>query len=418
MVAHDIIDLVMSNWWRKDFPAINNQPEIIFFDNAATTQKPFSVIRRMNELWEKGVTAIGRSSGALARAQSDLYEQAQKQVAQFMGARANELIIVKSSTEGLNFLAQNFCQILKKDEKILLSQANHHSNLAPWFKLKKDQTLWLPFLPTGKVDSKTLKKLLLTEKIKIVSLTAVSNVFGVTEEIEKIANMIEKVGQEQKRKIYLIVDAAAAVTEQEICWRKSKADALVVSGHKMFAPHIAGVLVKNELLSKKIIQPLFYGGGMLQSLSLDKEMQLSDNWQQQYRAGVSDLVSLVGWAQACQYFAEKGQKESLTYLKNLTDELIAVLIKIPEIKILGEKTKGHLVSFTYQGFNSVDIMSYLASRRLLAREGYHCCQPLHEALGLKGSLRFSLSPYNTSQEIDVVRQILEQIPKVLWSAEK
>lgn len=401
------------NPWREDFPAIKNNKGTIFFDNAATTQKPLVVIRSMTELWENGVTAVGRSSGKLARSQMELLEKAQSEIARFLGARSDELVITKSATEALNLVAENFCQLVNEDEKILLSVTNHHSNIAPWLRRKKDAVLRLKNNEKGLIDQRELRKILENEKVRLVSITWVSNVLGGRENLAQIAEIIKRVNQKRERQIFLVVDGAAAMLEEKINWRKIEAEALVVSGHKMYGPAIAGVLVKKELLLSGDFAPMLYGGGMLKSLNLAGEIILGERMEQRWRAGVTDLVSVVGWAAACEWLAEN-RAEKDKFLTTLVSELVNGLQKIPGIQLLGASERGHVVSFVYDGYATVDVMAYLASQGVLAREGLHCCQPLHESLALPSSIRLSLAHYNDIEEVTKVLQLLCQVPQVLW----
>ncbi len=405
------------NLWRSDFPAIINHPEMIFFDNAATTQKPTAVIKAMTDLWENGITAVGRSSGKLAREQWQLLERSQENIARFFGAAADELIISKSATEALNIAAENFCRLVNEDEKIVLGINNHHSNIAPWLTRKKDQVIWAPLTETGLLDQEKLKKIIADEKVRVVSLTWTSNVTGQRENLAVIEEIIERANKNRSRQIFLVIDAAASVSETKINWRKIKASAMVISGHKMYGPAIAGILVKKELLLNGDFAPVFYGGGMMKSLTLSKEVILAENQAQRWRAGVTDLVSVVGWSAACDWLSENREKKD-QYLQELTTYLVTGLQKIKTVKILGETVRehGHLVSFTMTGFKTTDIMAYLTSQNVLAREGFHCCQPLHESLNLSGSVRLSLAIYNTKAEVDQILSFLEKIPQVLWQS--
>lgn len=402
-----------NNPYRSDFPAVVNHPETIFFDNAATTQKLNSVIRRVNDLWENGITAVGRSSGKLAREQMQLAHDSQRQIAQFFGATTEELIVTPSATLGLNLVAQNLSALVANDEKIILALNNHHSNIAPWIKQKPKQILWAPFSENGKLDVKKLHQILEKEKVRVLSITLTSNVLGVKEDLSVIEDMVRRFNQKRQRKIFLVVDAAAAMLDQKINWRKITTDIMILSGHKMYAPAIAGILVRRELLQSGDFSPVWSGGGMLKSLNLAQEIVEAELLEQRWRPGVIDLVSLVAWAQACAWLNENFVDKQ-KYLFDLTQELTDGLQKISGIQLLGGKKKTHLVSFVWPNFATVDVMAYLSSQNILAREGYHCCQPLHEALGLAGSIRLSLAHYNNSAEVEKVLQVLRQVPQVLW----
>ncbi len=416
--------------WQGEFSAIVKQAKVgvIFFDNAATTQKPNAVIRRMVELWENGVVALGRSGGDLVVAAETEYELAQKTVAAYFGARSEELVFCASATVALNMVAEIFTRDLATDEKILLSPINHHSNLAPWLVKAPGQILWLEADEKGEIMEKKLAAVLKREKVRVMALPLVSNVLGDKGNVEKILALINKENLRRRaageqREILICLDGAAAGLDERIRWSKLAATALVISGHKMYGPAIAGVIFKKEFLQAGAssgggqLAPVFYGGGMLKSLSGQSEMELAGSLKQKWRAGVSDSVGVVGWAQACQWLEEEGEKKR-EYLQDLSDYLCLQLGKIPGIELLGgEKLlRGHLVSFIYRGFAGVDVMAYLQTKGIIARQGWHCAEPLHQLLQIEGgSVRISLAHYNSGEEIEQLIKLLGQIPQVIYS---
>ena len=344
----------------------------------------------------------------------ELAAQSQKQIAQFFGASSEELIVVPSATLGLNVVAQNLSALVADDEKIVLATNNHHSNLAPWIKQKSEAIIWTPFVPTtGKLDLKKLRLILEKEKVRVLSVTLVSNVFGVSEDLDLLEELVQRLNKNRARKIILVVDAAAAVLDTKINWRKITTDIMIVSGHKMYAPAVAGILVRRELLQSGDFSPVWVGGGMLKSLNLNQEIVLAEMPIQRWRPGVIDLASLAAWAESCRWLATDFEVKQ-KYLQNLTQKLVVGLQQIKGIQLLGGEQKTHLISFVWPPFATVDLMAYLSSQNILAREGFHCCQPLHEVLGLSGSVRLSLAHYNTAAEVEKVLQILQKVPQVLW----
>lgn len=390
--------------WRNEFPAIINHPDYIFFDNAATTQKPQTVINSMTNLWESGVMAINRSSCQLANEQAQLVEKSLQTIANFFGAKKNNLIITKSATEALNLIIYNFTHLLRPDEKVILSKSNHSSNLVGWNKFFPVE--YLNFLNTGHLDLQQLTHYTEDEKVRVISLNLVSNVFGHQENLKNIIHLVQKANKIRQKKIYLIVDAAAAVSSLKINFLNTDIDFMIVSGHKMYGPFIAGIIGKNNLLGENFL-PSNLGGGNITYQS-EKGWQLFPH-SQKYFAGVTDLVAIIGWASACQWL-EKNQAEKNHYLHHLTETLITHLKKINGINILGESKKTHLVTFTYQGYSYQDIMAYLSSKNFCVRGGQHCAQLIYQDLKLDGAIRISLGIYNQIEEIEELISQLRHLP--------
>ncbi len=387
-----------SNPWRDDFPAVVKPSQPIFFDNAATTQKPQVVIDAMVDLWQNtGLTAIDRSNCLLAKNNSQLFDQAYHDLATFFGALPQQFLVTKSATEALNLAAWNFSQIIDPDQSIALVNNNHLSNILPWQRHHPLIT-FLDFNSTGTLDLNQFRATLNNEQIGAVSLSLVSNVFGVSESLAHLDQLVVTANRRRQRRLYLIVDAAAASSNQLINFERSQVDCLIVSGHKMYGPAIAGLMVKNSLLQNHQFQPWLTGGG-----------SLAPQPERQFRTGVPDLVSLVGWATACRWLTQDRQEKN-HYLAQLTAFLVDQLQTLPEIHLLGGLPKTHLVSFTHKRVPVTDLAAYLALNQICTRVGEHCAPQLYQSLGLSESLRLSLAIYNTKAEVEKVVQLLKNLP--------
>jgi selenocysteine lyase/cysteine desulfurase len=400
--------------WRCDFPAIVNFPERIYCDNAATTQKPAIVIEAMLKMWETGVTAVGRTGGTLGVKQIQIYERSHDEVARFFGAKGKELIVTKSATEALNLVAGNIDRLIGREKPVVvLSRSNHSSVLAPFGHLaqaNKIDIAWLNFEESGRVAGREYRQYLQDERVRMIVLPAVSNVLGVSENMAELARAKLRAQAKRKQPVYLVIDAAAVVTEMEINFDRLECDFLVVSAHKMFGPNLGGLLVRAEILETGKFLPKLMGGGNVNYQRDGFELMVDEKWR--WRAGVVDLVGMVGWAQACQWLKTQ-QKEKQQYLAVLTKELMVGLRAVAGIRLLGSGIKKHLVSLVIDGYASQDIMAYLGSNGVVAREGVHCSQLVYQDLALAGSVRLSLAVYNTREEIARVSELLKRLPQVV-----
>lgn len=388
-----------SNPYRADFPAVDRVGAPVFFDNAATTQKPLIVIQSMVDLWQTGVTAVDRSNCSLAAEQARQLETSYDEIAHFFGARGEELIITKSATEALDLVARNLLRLLgRHDNTIVLGRTNHSSNLAPW----GEQVTWLDFDESGRSDSQQLARYLIDERVRVISLSLTSNVFGTREHLAHLGQLVATANQKRTKRLYLVVDAAASVNETKLNFDRSQVDFLIVSGHKMYGPAVAGVCVKRELITNGDFVPLLVGGGNYHTPL--------DDYRRRFRAGVTDLVGVVGWAAACRYLSENCEQK-LSYLQLLTNYLVEKLSTIPQVELLGLGERGHLVSFTFAGYDYQDVIAYLAANNICARAGNHCAPALYQQLQLPGSIRLSLALYNTREEVDKVVALLAQLPQ-------
>jgi cysteine desulfurase/selenocysteine lyase len=408
----------LNSSWRSEFPAVKQHPTRIYFDNAATTQMPQTVIDCFVTLYTNGVTALNRTNGDLALTQAKQYQQAQHLLATYFGAGALELIITPSATAALNLVAANWEQLNAGANKsqppgIALARHNHSSVLAPFMQLaieKQVKLHWLDFDSAGRTNPRQLAAALTAEEIGFVAVPLVSNVLGVSEDLAHLGRLLKQARTKRKRPIYLLVDAAAAVLTQRLNFNRSGVDFLVVAAHKMYGPHLGAVCVRGDLLAQKLFVPKLLGGGNV--IYQKGQYQLSPDPQQCWRAGVPDLVAVLAWAKACTWLQAQSEAKAL-YLQQLTQHLQQALQTISGINILASGKKSHLLSFVWPNYTSQDLSAYLSAQGVLARPGQHCAQKLYEHLKLPASLRFSLAHYNTFDEVDHVVALLRQVPKIL-----
>ncbi len=401
---------------RNDFPIlerkINGNP-LIYFDNAATSQKPLAVIEAISDYYKKHNGNVHRGIHTLSDEATQLYEDTRKTIAEFIGAGSpKELIFTKGTTDSLNSLAISLCKEINTEDEIITTIAEHHSNFLPWQKLAEERGAALKILKTVDNEKLFINELekILTEKTKIVTLTQASNVLGTISPIMRIA---EKVRQYNPN-IKIVIDGAQSLPHIPVNVRKLNIDFFAFSAHKMMGPMgIGGLWIKNELL--QWLEPFAVGGGMINEVTLKKS-----SWAEaphKFEAGTPDVAGAIGWAKAIKYIEKIGGMKTLQkHCRELTKYAIENLQKIDGLKILGpadtEKRTG-LVSFTVNGVHAHDIAGLLDSKGVAIRAGHHCAAPLHEELGINASARVSFQIYNTKEEIDYFVETLKEGLKIL-----
>ncbi len=393
---------------RKDFPLlqkkINNKP-LIYFDNAATSQKPQAVIDAMTRFYESQNSTIHRAVYAFGEQATTLYEQARSTVADFINADETEIIFTKGATESINEVATGWAlRNLKAGDEILLTQMEHHANLLPWQQVvqKTGAVLkFIPVLPDGILDLSRLDELL-TKKTKLVACIHVSNALGTHNDIQSI------IARAHAQRAKVLIDAAQSVGHQKIDVKKMGCDFLVFSGHKMLGPTGIGVLyVKKDLHEQ--MQPYEFGGGMVYEVDFTHA-----TWAMaphKFEAGTPPIAQAIGLAAAIEYL-----KKNIDFqeLQKHEAHLCATLIKgfqtNPKIRILGPidqlSRQGHLVSFVVEGMHAHDVATYLSNHGICVRAGNHCAQPLAKLMKSESSVRASFYAYNTRQEVEKFLELI------------
>lgn len=397
---------------RADFPILqaDTHKPLIYFDNAATTQKPQQVIDAIVHFYETENANVGRGIYDLGEQATGLYEQARKKVADFIGALPQEIIFTAGTTRAINDIARSWgMQNINPGDEILISELEHHSNLIPWQQVAKKKRATLKYIPVdknGNLELNTLNKLL-TDKTKLVGLSHISNALGTTNDIEKIIKQAHKVGAR------VLVDAAQSIAHKKINVHELDVDFLVFSGHKMLGPTGIGVLyIKKDLHDE--VPPFDYGGGMIFEADFDKATFLAP--PQKFEAGTPPIAQAIGLAAAIEYLENNVDFELLRkHESELVSKLIDGMQKIPGVTVLGPieqlKKEGSIVSFVIEGIHPHDVAEYLNQYGIAVRAGHHCAQPLAKKLGINASARVSLYFYNTKKEVEHFLHVLHKLIK-------
>lgn len=380
----------------------------IYFDNAATTQKPKEVLDALTDFYINHSAPVHRGIYKQAEQTTELYESARTRIAHFIHAQSDEIIFTKNATEGINLVAQAWAaQNLKAGDVILVSELEHHSNLLPWIVLAQQKQLKLQYIPItsdGLLDYEAYKNML-TRSVKLVACTARSNVLGSRVNIDFIIQEAHKIGAT------VLIDAAQAAPHEAIDVSLLQPDFLVFSGHKMLGPTGIGVLyIARE--KQKQMSTYQVGGGMVYHVHEFDATWL--NSPHKFEAGTPPIAQVIGLAHAIKFLEKEVDFEKLKkHEAQLCGYLITELQKLSRITILGPVKQliqhGHLVSFIIENMHAHDVAHYLDMHDISVRAGNHCAQPLHKKLAINSSLRVSFYAYNTQEEVEILVRALRKL---------
>ncbi|MDR7372170.1 family 2A encapsulin nanocompartment cargo protein cysteine desulfurase [Flavobacterium aquidurense] len=396
---------------KKDFPilkeTVNGKP-LIWFDNAATTQKPQSVIDRIAYFYEHENSNIHRAAHELAARASDAYEAAREKVKAFLNAGSvNEIVFVRGATEGINLVAQSWGDHnLVAGDEIIVSNLEHHANIVPWKRLADKKGLKLRVIPVdddGQILLDEYAKLL-NSKTRLVAFTQVSNALGTVTPAKKIVEMAHAAGAK------VLIDGAQSVSHMKVDVQDLNPDWLVFSGHKLFGPTGIGALYgKEELLNE--MQPYQSGGNMIQDVTFEEiKYHKAPN---RFEAGTGNIADAIGLGAAIDYVTKLGIDAIGQYEHYLLDYATRLLKEIPGVRLIGTaKEKASVLSFNLQGYTNDQVGQALNKEGVAVRTGHHCAQPILRRMGVETTVRPSLAFYNTTQDVDTFIKVLWELKKV------
>ena len=404
---------------REDFPIFKrkiNNHSLIYFDNAATTQKPKQVIETVKEFYEKHNANVHRAVHTLSLEATELYESAHEEVAKFINAKdINEIIFVRGTTEAINFVAYAWgLRNLKRGDEVLVSLMEHHSNIVPWeilSKIKGFKVKYVDVNADGTLNYEALEKAI-SQKTKIVSITHVSNITGAINNVKRVAKAAHE------HDALVLVDGAQSVPHIPVDVKDLDADFLAFSGHKMLAPTGIGILYgKRELLEK--MEPFHGGGEMIREVSYNPATgRCLISWNDlpwKFEAGTPNISGGIGLMAAIKYLKKLGMENVKAHECALTEYALKRMEECEKVTVYGPDASSRcgIIPFNIEGFNSHDVALFLDSYGIMIRSGFHCAQPLHQKLGLSSSARASFYIYNTKEEIDQFIEALKEIERSL-----
>lgn len=379
---------------RQDFPMLVKQPELIYFDNGATTLKPQCVIDAVTSFYTEHTSNVHRGDYAIAATNDRLYDGTRKIFAKLINCDPLEIAFVHNVTAALNQIAYGIGEELREGDVILLTKAEHASNLLPWFRLAREKNLKIEYIETdsqANISIESFRKAM-HEKVKAVSIAQVTNVLGSIQPVKEIAAIAHQYGA------YVIVDAAQSVPHMKVDVKELDCDFLGFSAHKMCGPDGVGILYgKKELLEK--LSPIFMGGDMNARFSSDTNMILK-NAPIRFEAGTPNIEGVIGAGAAAEYLMSVGLDNIHEYERELRAYFIEKMKKLDNIEIYNPDNIYGPVAFNGKGVFAQDAAGWLASKDIAVRSGNHCAKILHEIIGTDQTIRASLYFYNTKEEVD------------------
>lgn len=406
-------NLNLPNEIRKDFPILNrqikNEKKLIYFDSAATSQKPKSVIDAMSDYYLLHNANIHRGVHTLAEEATDLYEKARIKVSNFINAKhASEIVYTRNTTESINLVANTWGRSeLNSGDLVLLTEMEHHSNLVPWQMLAKEKDLDLEFVPVlddGNLDLKAYENFLL-RRPRMVAFTHMSNVLGTINPVKMMTEMAHRYGA------IVLVDGAQSVPHLPVDVQDLDVDFYAFSGHKMLGPTGIGILFGKKSLLEEI--PPFMGGGdMIRQVHL--RTFLPNEIPYKFEAGTPAIAEVVGLGAAVDYLNKVGMQRIHLHEHNLVVYGYEKLSKMKGISVIGSEleNRGGVLAFLVDGVHPHDVAQILDEDGIAVRAGHHCAMPLHERFQLPATTRASFYLYNTEDEIDQLALSLLKVQKM------
>ena len=396
---------------RKDFPILNtkvNGNQLIYFDNAATSQTPNCVIKSISDYYKNLNSNIHRGVHKLSQLATDKYEESRKKFKEhFNASSTSEIIFTPGTTHSINLISNGFIKFLKKDDEIIVSQLEHHSNIVPWQMLCEKTGAIMKVIPMNEKGELDLSKFssLLSNKTKIVFVNHVSNALGTVNPIEIIIEKSHQAGAA------VLIDGAQAAPHFEIDVKKLDVDFYVCSAHKLCGPTGVGILYgKKEWLEK--LPPYQGGGEMIDQVSFEKSTYA--DLPNKFEAGTPNISGVIASGIALDYINKLGLENIKEYEDYLLDHATSKLKEIEGVKIYGEaKIKTSVISFNIKNIHPYDVGSVIDNLGIAVRTGHHCAQPIMDYFDIPGTIRISFSFYNTTDEINILIEALKRASKML-----
>lgn len=399
---------------RKDFPIlatrVHGRHSLVYLDNAASTQRPRQVLDALRDVYEHRYANVHRGIHFLSEQSTDLYERARETVQRFIqAAHFHEVIFNPGTTAGINLVARSWCDaFLKEGDEILLTEMEHHSNIVPWQQAAARTGAEIRVLPITDDGQLRLDELdnYLTERTKVLAVTAVSNMLGTINPVERLIRRARELGA------MTLVDAAQSAPHEPLDVQQLGADFVVFSGHKMLGPSGIGVLYGRESCLE-MMPPFLGGGSMIRSVRWDGFEPASLPFK--FEAGTPPIADAIALGAAMEYLEKIGLDRISQHERALVTQAHEKLRDLGGVDIYGPDPadKGGIVSFNLQGAHPQDVAELLDQQGIAVRAGHHCAIPLHQRLGIASSARASFYLYNTLEEVEQLVEGLAVVQKTL-----
>jgi len=386
---------------------INGKP-LVYLDSANSSQKPKTVINRISNFYETEFSNVGRSVHSLAVKATNRFEDTRDKVKIYLNAKyREEIIFTKSATESINLVASSFGEkFINKGDEILTTELEHHSNYIPWYFIAKKKGAVVKFAPVnekGEVEIDEIKKLI-TNKTKIIAITHISNVTGTIMPIKKIIDLAKE------KKIPVLIDGTQGAPHLKLDMQNLDCDFYAISCHKMYGPNGLGILyAKKKWLDE--LPPYQGGGGMISEVLKDNVTFASSPTK--FEAGTMQTAEVVGFSEAINFIENLGIKNIINHENEILEYGIEKLKKNNSVNIIGDpKERGSVMCFTIKGIHPHDIATILDEDGVAIRAGHHCCQILHDKMGIPATARASIGVYNSKEDIDILCNAINNCKKV------
>ena len=396
---------------KKEFPIFNNKVhnnDLVYLDSANSSQKPLVVVDRIYDFYTKEFSNVGRSVHYLAVAATNLYENTRSSVQKYINAKdKNEIVFTKGATEAINLVANTFGQkYLKEGDEVLLTELEHHSNYVPWHYLRKSKGVKIEFSEineNGEISLESIEKKI-TKKTKIIAITHLSNVTGAILPVKEIVKLAHSKG------IPVLVDGCQSAPHLKLDMQDLDCDFYAISCHKMYGPTGLGVLyAKKKWLEE--LPPYQGGGGMINEVK--KENISYGELPNKFEAGTMATAQVIAFDESIKFLNKIGIENILKHENELIEYGQELLRKNKSVNLIGNpKKRGAVLSFTMNGIHPHDIATILDEDGVAIRAGHHCCQILHDKLGLTATARASVGIYNTKDDFDKLNQSINKCKKI------
>ena len=396
---------------KNQFPIFSNKinsKNLIYLDSSNSSQKPKTVIDRLNSFYSNGFSNVGRSVHALAVAATNNYENTRISVQKYLNAKhKDEIVFTKGATEAINLVANTFGQkYLKENDEVLITELEHHSNYVPWHYLRQIKGIKVEFAEIDQHGSVSLENIekKINSKTKIIAVTHVSNVTGAILPIKKISQLAHS------KNIPVLVDGCQGAPHLKLDMQDLECDFYAISCHKMYGPTGLGILyAKKKWLEE--LPPYQGGGGMIKEVT--KNNITYAGLPNKYEAGTMQTAQIVAFKESIKFIENIGIENIMNHEKDLMNYTVEILRKNNSVKLIGNpKEKGAAISFTIEGIHPHDIATILDEDGVAIRAGHHCCQILHAKLGMFATARASLGVYNNKDDIDQLNNSINKCKKI------
>ncbi len=396
---------------KSQFPIFSNKVhnnDLVYLDSANSSQKPLVVIDRIYDFYTKEFSNVGRSVHYLAVAATNFYENTRTSVQKYINAKdKNEIVFTKGATEAMNLVANTFGQkYLKEGDEVLLTELEHHSNYVPWHFLRKTKDIKIEFAEVnsdGEITIESIEKKI-TKKTKLIAFTHLSNVTGAILPVKEITQLAHSKG------IPVLIDGCQGAPHLKLDMQDLDCDFYAISCHKMYGPTGLGILYAKKKWLEEL--PPYQGGGGMIGQVKKNDISYGD-LPNKYEAGTMATAQVIAFDESIKFLNKIGIENIIKHEKELIDYGQEILKKNNSVKLVGNpKNKGAVLSFTIEGIHPHDIATILDEDGVAIRAGHHCCQILHDKLGLPATARASLGVYNTKEDIDKLNASINKCKKI------